>query len=119
MFKLILLLFIATPCFADIYVVYNPTTHEVDSLSNSDDAIVANGMSKKIIKGNVEDYYSQSDAKDFTFNGSKLTLNAKKITDRQVAKQVKIDKINADKTSAITKLKAVGLTDDEINAIIK
>lgn len=118
MYAILLFLLLTSNCFADVFVVYNPTTKEVDSLSSIDDAVVPQGFDKKVIKGNVEDYYSQADAKDFKFNDNKLTLNAKKITDRALAKEDRENKKSADRRSAIDKLKTLGLKDAEIDALL-
>lgn len=115
---LILFLLLPTIVFADVYVVYNPSNDEVYSLSNQDDAVVPSGYEKKTVKGNVEDYYAQSDAKDFKFKGNKIILNAKKITDREKQKEDRLAERKSKEDSAIAKLKAVGLTDDEINILL-
>lgn len=104
---------------ADIFVVYDPQTKEVDSLSNANDAVIPAGHEVKQIPGEVEEYYASADAKDYKFNGSKLSLNVKKMNDREVAFNQKKQAKAAVKDSATAKLKALNFTDDEINLLIK
>jgi Pyruvate/2-oxoacid:ferredoxin oxidoreductase gamma subunit len=104
---------------ADVVVVFDPSTKEVYSLSKESDAVVPAGMEVKTIQGNPEDYYSQADAKDYKFDGDKLILNVKKINDREELRQQKQQKQDNDKALAIAKLKALGLTDDEIKILLK
>lgn len=81
MFIFLILTLLCTNAYAEIFVIYNPTTKEVYSLSNQDDAVLPQGFEKKNIEGNANDYYAETDAKNYKLNGNKLVLNVKRIND--------------------------------------
>lgn len=107
---------------ADVYVITAPDK-SVYSISEQNDAVIPDGYKKNIVKNKfIKDFPLDGDEKMYDFNGTKFTLNAKKVTDKNKQDQDLIianQKAVADKQSAVAKLKALGLTDDEINALKK
>lgn len=108
---------------ADVYVVTAPDK-SVYSLSEQDDAVVPNGYQKsKIVNKQIKDLtVTSGEEKMYDFSGNKFTLNAKKVQDKNKAEQDLLIAVQAKQTnriSAIGKLKALGLTDAELEAIIK
>lgn len=53
---LFLLFSLVGVCFAEVYVIVNPTTNEVISAIDKDIAVVETGYEKKILPGNLSDY---------------------------------------------------------------
>lgn len=108
---------------ADVYVVTAPDK-SVYSISEQNDAVIPSGYSSSVIKNKqIKDLtVTMGDEKLYDFNGSKFTLNTAKVNAKNKAEADAIaaeNKKNTDKNSAITKLKTLGLNDDEINAILK
>lgn len=106
---------------ADVFVITNSQTNEVISAINKDEAVLEPGETKAILKGvNIEDLSLQRHPTDYVLQGNQFKINAKKIV-AEDAKKVSIEATNqtfaANKASAISKLKALGLTDDELLAI--
>jgi hypothetical protein len=118
---LVILLFIATPCLADVYVVTAPDK-TVYSLSEFDDAVVPAGYSKDVIKGKgIRDLALGDDLAVYNYNGKRFNLDDKKVAaknkllmDAAVAREAQ----KAARASAIVKLKALGLTDLEIQSLL-
>ena len=108
---------------ADVYVITAPDK-SVYSISEQDDAVIPSGYNKNVLaKKSIKDLtFNMGEEKMYDFSGSKFTLNATRVIAKNKAESDAIaneNKKNTDKTSAITKLKTLGLTDDEINAILK
>lgn len=124
MFYILLLLMISgfsSAAHADVYVITAPDK-SVYSISEQDDAVVPNGYKKSVLPGKkIQDLtVSMGEEKMYDFNGSKFTLNAAKVTEKNKAEEDAIkekQKLDSDRLSAITKLKGLGLTDDEIKAL--
>jgi hypothetical protein len=115
------ILLIATPVMADVYVVTAPDK-SIYSLSEQNDAVVPSGYSVDIIKGKmIQDLMLGDDMTLYNYNGKKFTLDDKKVAkknkdlqDASIAREAN----KAKKESAKAKLKAIGLDDSEIEAII-
>ncbi len=107
---------------ADVFVITAPD-QSVYSVSEQDDAITPQGYKKDVIKNqHIKDLPLADNEKMYDFNGNKFTLNAKKVQDKNKAEQDAIlaeqDK-QTKKSSAIAKFKSMGLSDEEISALIK
>lgn len=87
---MMMILFVAvtfTVACADVFVVYKQDSKEVLSLSDMDDAVVPDGYSKEVLKGELADYPLEYGAQDYTFVKKRFVVNTKKISDRVEASQ--------------------------------
>jgi hypothetical protein len=108
--------------YADVYVVTAPDK-SVYSISEADDAVVPAGYTKDVLKGkDIPSLAIGDDPTLYNFSGKKFTLDDKKVVKKNkeaedfvMAKESK-RKIKA---SAIAKLKALGLTEEESALIVK
>lgn len=119
-FSLVVAVFVLTGLsYADVWVVHKDGV--VYSLSEMNDAVVPSGYKVEILKGGIEDLALSRPLDEYKFNGKKFTVDASKIKakeDAQLAlEQAKTLKVQK-KQSAINKLKAVGLDESEISALI-
>ena len=121
---LFILLMICSVASADSVVFYNKQTKEAMFMVSDASKVVlssedANNTQTLVIKGNVQ---LDNPLYDYKVVGKDLVLNTQKISDRNSAKealeQKRRDEVSA-RNTAITKLKALGLTDEEILAITK
>lgn len=107
-------------CFADVYVITSPDK-SVYSVSSQDDAVLPSGYTKDIIKGkDVSSLQLGDDVSLYNYNGKKFTLDDKRVAkknkdlqDMAVAREAK----KQAKQSAKDKLKTLGLSDAEIDAL--
>lgn len=115
------MLFLAIPAYADVYVV-TAQDGSIHSLSEQDDAVVPSGYLKDVIKNKMlGDLPIDGDISLYKYSGKKFSLDGKKVSDRRKAEEaalLKAEKVKNDCTSAISKLEALGLTKDEINALL-
>lgn len=123
MFVLLFLLLMCSVVRADVYVITAPDK-SVYSLSEQDDAVIPQGYKKDIIKNKkIADLtVSMGEEKLYDFSGNKFTLNNKKVQDKNKEDSDRIlknQKREADKTSVSVKLKALGLTDDEVGVLLR
>lgn len=113
-------LFIATPVFADVYVV-TAQDKSIYSISERDDAVVPAGYSKDVIVGkSISGLAIEEDVSLYTYSNKKFSLNAQKVSKKNSDLQAEIllkEQKDSAKVSAVNKLKALGLTDDEIQSI--
>lgn len=113
------LVFSSVIAHAEVYVVHK--NGEIYSLSEKNDAVVPSGYEVKIIKGAIEDIGLTRPVEEYQFKGGKFVPNSKKIKDKedaQIALQQRDAERAANRASGIEKLKAQGLTEDEINALV-
>lgn len=106
--------------YADVYIVHK--NGDIYSISEANDAVVPAGYTVKVLKGKIDDLGMTRHQSEYKLSGSKLvpdTVKIKANEDRELARQEKVDKELNDKQSAITKLKALGLSESEISAIIR
>lgn len=75
----LLLTFLPSIAFADIYVLYDNATEEVYSLSSKDDAVCPSDKSKDIIKGELNDLDLTYPMSWYTYKDKRLKLNMKKV----------------------------------------
>ena len=117
---LFLIVLISSTAFADVYVITSPDS-SVYSISEEDDAVVPAGYIKDVIKdksiqslslGNNSSLYTYS-GKKFTLDGEKVAMMNKKTQDAAIA--IEADKLA--EQSAKDKLRALGLTQNEISAL--
>jgi hypothetical protein len=104
---------------ADVYVVTRPDK-SVYSLSELDDAVVPSGCSKDIIVGKGIADLGLSDITLYTYSNKNFTLDSKKVADKNKKAQedaIAYEEMLAARQSGIDKLKALGLSDSEINAL--
>lgn len=82
-----LLLLSSKSACADVFVVFKNDSKEVISLSDLDDAVVPEGYSKEVLKGDLTDYPLEYGAQDYTFVKKRFVANTKKISQREEASQ--------------------------------
>lgn len=120
-FFLVLMCGITQAALADVYVIYNTSTKEVMSVQDDDSAVLETGFTKKIIEGKtIANFQFDSSVTDYKIVNDKFVLNVKKLSDRENAKadgEAKEIKRKSDRESAETKLKALGLTQAEVDAL--
>ena len=116
----ILTFFIAFPVIADV-VVITKSDGAVYTVAEKDDTVVPSGHSKDIIiNKTIEQLQLGNDVSLYNYNGKKFTLNSARVSAKNKAEQDEIAVIETkkkDKASAIEKLKALGLTESEIEAL--
>ena len=122
MWILILILLCGTAQ-ANVYVLTNDDK-SVIGLSEQNDIFVPSGHSLEIIENKkISDLpVTMGEEQLYDFKGNKFTLNNKRVNARKKLENdaiVEINKNEENKLSAIKKLKDLGLTDNEIKAIIK
>lgn len=106
-------------CKADVYVVTDQN-NSVISLSEQNDAVVAKGNNISIVKGNISNLPISGDATLYNFSNGAFILNKSKVQAKQAEQQTAIatqKSANDARTSGLAKIKALGLTDDEIKAL--
>lgn len=121
MFILLFLLLMCSVVKADVYVLTD-SNKAVVGLSEQDDMVVPQGYEKSVIPNKkISDLpISMGEEKLYDFVGNKFKLNNKKVQDKNKAEADAVlaaQKFNNDKASAINKLKALGLTDAEIESL--
>lgn len=123
MFILLFLLLMCSIVKADVYVLTD-SNKAVVGLSEQNDMPVPQGYEKSVIPNKkISDLpISMGEEKLYDFVGNKFKLNNKKVQDKNKAEAdavLAVQKMNNDHQSAINKLKGLGLTDAEIEALIK
>lgn len=118
MWIFILLLMVSTVN-ADTKIYYDKNTKEVHFIAEDKDEVVLSAEDKVRMEVAIVKHYPELDRSlnYYKFNGKDVVLNSKKISDENTAKEKAEDKKNRDRQSAIDKLKALGLTDDEVGAL--
>lgn len=104
--------------YADVWVVHNDG--KVYSLSEQNDAVVPKGYKVDILKGSIGDLALSRPIDEYIFDGKNFKVNAKAVKakeDKQLERDQEIEARKAKKKSAEDKLKALGLTDDEVNVL--
>lgn len=119
---LLILLLLTGIANADVYVLTD-TNNNVIGLSDQNDMVIPKGDKVIILKNQIiNNLPITGDPTMYTLNGNSFVLNTDKVKSKQAADaQAIADQTARDnaKASAIAKLKAVGLTDDEIKAIAR
>lgn len=124
-FLTIILLLISTKLVIADNIFYNKSTGEIMTISK-DIVILSDSDKSLIISKKLPDNFDINtlprSLKYYTYDGSKIVLNTKKISDEetaQVGESQKKIKEEADQQSTVKKLKGLGFTDDEIKVVIK
>lgn len=106
---------------ADVYVITAPD-NSVYSLSEADDAVLPQGYVKTIVKGSIKNLPISGDSSLYNFNNGAFSINTNKIQEKQAQEKALIaeqTETENNRKSGLGKLKTLGLTDDEIKALIK
>jgi hypothetical protein len=117
---LALMLLIPTIAVADVWVVTTPEK-AVYSISEANDAVVPSGYAVKVLPGTIADLSLNRSQDEYIFDGSKFKPDSKKIKAKEDAVLEAENKANdkkAKRKSAKDKLKALGLTEDEVQSIV-
>lgn len=120
---ILFLIFMCSIAQADVYVITAPDK-SVYSLSEQDDAVLPDGYIKNIVPNkHISDLVvSMGEEKLYDFDKGTFILNSKKVQDKNKVEQDVIlasGKITDDRQSGLSKLKGLGLTDDELKALFK
>ena len=122
--KIILVLFIlsfSVICSAEVYLVVNKDTNKILYFGKDPKEVVMdNSMEVKVLAGGKEDYQLQYPISYYTFKANKFSVDQQKIDTETQLEQASVSvkqKKQSDKVKAIEKLKALGLTEDEINSL--
>lgn len=103
---------------ADIFVVHK--NGKVLSLSNQNDAVIPDGYKLDVIPGDANNPGLTRPLDEYTFDGKNFKPDTKAIKDKEDAyiqkEQEKADK-EAKRLEAFDKLKALGLTDKDLNVL--
>ncbi len=110
---------------ADYVVLYDKSSKEIVNIADkeSDFQIAELDKTKLDVQemtGEFDDVELESGVQDYKMVNGKFVLNVKKISDRENAKtdgEAKETKRKADRGSAETKLKALGLTQAEVESL--
>lgn len=128
---MIWILFIAltftTTVYADFAILLDKQSKEVVNISaNENDFKISeadkDNLEVKIVNKDLESFGLDSAVQDYKFQGNKFILNTAKISERENKKDVELQNLNKQKdeqVSAKNKLKALGLTQDEVDSFIK
>lgn len=128
---MIWILFIAltftTTVYADFAILLDKQSKEVVNISaNENDFKISeadkDNLEVKIVNKDLESFGLDSAVQDYKFQGNKFILNTAKISERENKKDVELQNLNKQKNeqvSAKNKLKALGLTQDEVDSFIK
>ncbi len=106
---------------ADVYILTDQN-NSVVGLSEQNDIVKPDGYKISKIKGDIANLPISGEPNLYIFDKGQFTLNATAVQKKQkdqtdaIKKQSDMDKV---KTSVIGKLKALGLTDDEVGVIVK
>lgn len=118
---LFILLLICTPVMADVYVITDKTD-AVYSISERNDAVIPSGYTETVIKNKmIGDLPIDGDVSLYKFKGNKFSLDGKKVADktkRETDQALEVESRKVARQSAIEKLKAIGLSESEISALI-
>lgn len=105
---------------ADVIVITD-NEGSVYSVSENDDTVIPSGYRKTIVKGKMSDVVpSTRPIDEYSFDGKKFKVDAQSVKakeDKQLEHEQKVEAKKAKKQSAKDKLKALGLTDDEVNIL--
>lgn len=110
---------------ADYVVLYDRTSKEIINIADKEtDFQIASSDKSKLdvqeMSGEFKDVELESAVQDYKLVNKKFVLNTKKISDAENAKadgEAKEIKRKSDRESAETKLKALGLTQAEVDAL--
>lgn len=115
---LLLVLFIATPAIADVYVMHKGETPI--GFSEQNDMVLEPGAEITILKGTLSDLSLSRPLDEYKFQGKKFKVNAQAVKakeDAQLDSDNKINSRKAKRKSVEDKLKALGFDSSEIDAI--
>jgi len=77
-FALVLSLFFASTCYAELYVVYDKNTKEVITASEQNDTVVQEGQEVKVLQGNLKDFSDENPC-NYKLSGTRFVKNLAKI----------------------------------------
>jgi len=115
---LLLVLCITTPAMADVYIMHKGETPI--GFSEQNDMVLQPGCEITILKGTLADLSLSRPLDEYKFTGKKFKVDAQKIKAKEDAvldSENKAIEKKAKRKSAKDKLKALGLDEQEIDAI--
>lgn len=115
-YLLSILLFVPTIASANVYIITDQSG-SVYTASEKDDTVVPQGYTKTVIKGKLTELDVSRPVTDYKYSGKKFTIDTDKVKAKEADDAAKQEKADA-KASAINKLKATGLTEAEIQALL-
>jgi len=103
-FIVIAFLFLSLICVeanAEVFVLINSSTLEIQDISVRDDAVIEEGFEKIVLKGSISDYALDEKAQNYKFIDGKFIYNSEKINAeyqaKEDAKKVKEDMVLIEK----------------------
>lgn len=107
--------------YADVFVITDKSG-AIYTVSEKDDTVIPDGYTKVTLKGKMADVVPSSRPIDeYSFDGKNFKVNAKAVKakeDAQLAIEQARDAEKQKKASAVNKLKALGLDESEVNALL-
>jgi hypothetical protein len=116
----IFILALSTYAHAKVVIISDAETKEIYCISGKDDTVVPAGHKKDILAGDMTDYKLQYPVSCYKFKNDKITVDMKAVDNMEKELQevaAKKEEQEAAKKTAIEKLKALGLSDIEIEAL--
>ena len=119
-FILFIILFIPSVAFADVYVMHKGD--EIVGLSQQNDMVLEPGAEITILNGTLEDLSLSRPLDEYKFSSKKFKVNAQAVKakdDAQLDVETKVNAKKAKRKAAKDKLKALGLSDDDVDALFE
>lgn len=105
---------------ADVYIMHKGETPI--GFSEQNDMVLEPGAEITVLKGTLADLSLSRPLDEYKFTGKKLKVNADAVKakeDKQLEQEQKINAKKAKKQSAKDKLKALGLDEDDLQALFE
>lgn len=105
---------------ADVYIMHKGD--QPIGFSEQNDMVLEPGAEITILKGTLADLSLSRPLDEYKFTGKKFKVDAQAVKakeDKQLEQEQKIEAKKAKKKAAKDKLKAVGLTEDELSALFE
>jgi len=120
-YLLAFLMLIPTVSLADVYIVTAPDK-SVYSLSEQNDAVIPANFTVDVLPGSIDDLGLTRPVDEYKFVNKKFKVDAqvvKQKEDKALEHEQKQNAKKATKQSAKDKLKALGLTGEEVNEVVQ
>lgn len=89
--SIIIILILCGNIYADVYVLFNSETKDVQDVSPDNSAVIEDGFQKIVIAGDVSDY-PLVDCQDYKFINNRFVLNVEKVNQKSIESSKTIEK---------------------------
>ena len=116
-----MILFVSSGAYADIYVITDKNG-DIYTISEKNDTVVPEGYTIESLPGKIEDFALTQQPDEYKFKNKKFSIDTKRVSDKrkkEAESQAEVESRKSARESGVEKLKAIGLTDSEINALIR